>query len=161
MSAIFDSFSPRLTLPARMRLLLLTFWVGGIWTIGYVVAPALFSTLADPAQAGAVAGALFRIEAWASLGCVAAMVLLVSLARRDLSHARHKACLLLLLGMLVCTLMGYFTLAPMMASLREAAGPGGVMASEVKTQFAILHGLSAVLYLVKSVFGAVLVFKNR
>ena len=25
----------------------LTLWVGGLWTIGYVVAPTLFSTLAD------------------------------------------------------------------------------------------------------------------
>ena len=43
----------------------------------------------------------------------------------------------------------------------SAAGQGGVMTAEAKTRFGVLHGISAVLYLVKSLFGAVLIFKNR
>lgn len=160
MSAIFDS-TPRLTLAIRLRLLLVTLWVGGIWTIGYVVAPTLFSSLSDPVLAGTIAGRLFRIEAWFSLGSVVVLTCLVMAARHDFSHKQHKACLLLLLGMLFCTLIGFFALSPMMASLREMAGPDGVMLSEARPRFAVLHGISGGLYLVKSLLGVALVFKVR
>ncbi|MGI4850073.1 MAG: DUF4149 domain-containing protein [Janthinobacterium lividum] len=161
MSAIFDSFAPRLSLASRLRLLLVTLWVGSIWTIGYMVAPVLFSTLADPVLAGTIAGKLFRIDAWFSLACVVILTVLVSAARRELSHKQHKACLLLLLGMLLCTLVGYFAVSPMMAALREAAGPNGVMLSQAKTRFGVLHGVAGALFFIKSLFSAVLVFKIR
>lgn len=161
MSAIFDTGSPRLTLATRIRLLLVTLWVGSIWTIGYVVAPILFSSLPDPVLAGIIAARLFRFDAWFSLVCVALLACLVLAARRDFPHQRYKACLLLLLGMLACTLFGFFALSPMMASLRDAAGPGGVMLSEARTRFAVLHGIAGSLYLVKSLMGLALVLKSR
>ena len=42
---------------------LLTLWVGGLWAIGYMVAPALFATLEDRALAGNLAGLMFEIIA--------------------------------------------------------------------------------------------------
>ena len=41
--------------------ILLTLWVGGMWTIGYLVAPVLFGTLNDRQLAGDLAGFLFKI----------------------------------------------------------------------------------------------------
>jgi len=46
-----------------------------------------------------------------------------------------------------------------MAALRAAAGPAGVMASDARQQFGILHGVSSVFYLADSLLGAALVLK--
>jgi len=49
--------------------ILLTLWVGGLWAIGYIVAPALFANLEDRALAGTLAGVMFNIIAWVGLAC--------------------------------------------------------------------------------------------
>jgi len=66
----------------------------------------------------------------------------------------------LVIAMLACTVIGYFCLQPFMAALRENAGPGGVMASDAHTQFAVLHGASMVIYLAESLLGAALILKQ-
>ncbi|HEX7644524.1 MAG TPA: DUF4149 domain-containing protein [Burkholderiaceae bacterium] len=129
----------------RARLLIATFWVGSLWAIGYLAAPTLFATLYDKVLAGTVAGSLFRTEAWASVTCAVLLLALQIKQRR------------LVLAMLACTLIGYFCLQPFMSALRESAGPGGVMASDAKTRFAVLHGISMVIYLAQSVLGAVMI----
>ena len=133
----------------RARLLIATLWVGSLWAIGYLAAPTLFATLYDRVLAGTVAGSLFRTEAWASVACA---ILLLAL------QVRQKR---LVLAMLACTVVGYFGLQPFMAALREGAGPGGVMASDAHTEFAVLHGLSMAIYLVESVLGALLILTQR
>jgi len=65
----------------------------------------------------------------------------------------------LVVGMLACTVIGYFCLQPFMAELREAAGPLGVMDSATKTRFAVLHGMASAIYLIESLLGAALVLK--
>ena len=146
----------------RARVLIATLWVGSLWTIGYLVAPTLFATLEDRVLAGSIAGSLFRIEAWLSLACaMLLMMLLVKPGASDTeSHAQRKV-LWVVGGMLLCTLIGYFGLQPFMNALREAAGPGGVMASEAKTQFGILHGVSSAFYLIQSLLGIALALKLR
>ena len=49
--------------------ILLTLWVGGLWTIGYIVAPALFANLEDRALAGTLAGVMFEIVAYVGMFC--------------------------------------------------------------------------------------------
>jgi hypothetical protein len=61
--------------------------------------------------------------------------------------------------MIVCTLTVHFGLQPIMAGLREAAGPGGVMAGDAKTQFGILHGVSSVFYLIESLLASWLIVR--
>lgn len=139
----------------RIRLLLTVFWVGSLWAIGYLAAPTLFATLADKVLAGSIAGLLFRTQAWVSLGCGALLFLLVMRTpeRRLLGG--------LILAMLACTMVGYFGLQPFMAALKESAGPAGVMASQVKSQFAMLHGIASLIYLLQSLLGAVLATRMR
>ena len=141
------------------RLLIATLWCGSLWTIGYLVAPTLFATLSDRVLAGAIAGSLFQIEAWLSLGAALALIVLGRFASHDIARARKR--FLLILGMLICTLVGYFALHPFMAALRESAGAGGVMASELHTRFAILHGVSSVLYLTESLLAVALMLTLR
>lgn len=146
-------------LPARI--LIATLWVGSLWTIGYLVAPALFSTLSDKVLAGTLAGQLFRIEAWLSLACAAALITIMIPGNYASSPKQRKVLLVIVLAMVTCTLIGYFGLQPMMAALREGAGTAGIMESDARTKFGLLHGLSAGIYLTQSLLGVVLILKIR
>ncbi len=149
---------------ARLRLLIVTLWVGSLWTIGYLAAPTLFATLTDRVLAGSIAGSLFRVEAWLSLFCAGALIVLQVFAVRDqplrLRLRLHQAWLALVLGMLLCTLIGYFAIQPLMAGLRSLAGPDGVMAADIKARFGMLHGLASAIYLFQSLLAALLMFRT-
>lgn len=140
-------------------MLVATLWVGSLWTVGYLVAPILFSTVADKVVAGTIAGQLFRIEAWLSVACATVLIALVAFSNSRGSPKQRRALIAILSAMLVCTLVGYFGLQPLMAKLREAAGPGGVMDPDARTKFGILHGLSAAFFMIQSVLGVALILK--
>jgi hypothetical protein len=146
-------------LVARIQLLIATLWVGSLWTIGYIVAPTLFATLFDKVLAGTIAGNLFQIEAWLSVG--SALVLTGFLLPIQREDSAKITLLRLIAMMLICSIIGYFVLHPFMASLRAAAGSAGVMSSDVKIQFGILHGVSSLFYLVESLLGVALILKLR
>lgn len=147
---------------SRIRLFIVTLWIGSVWTIGYLVAPTLFATLSDKALAGTIAGTLFRAEAWLSIFCGAALLVLSMLQGKDSdSRKQRKTGFVLVISMLACTLIGYFALHPFMAALRDMAGPTGIMTPDNKMQFGILHGVSSALYLVQSLLGVALLFKIR
>lgn len=153
-------------LAARARLLIATLWAGSLWTVGYLVAPTLFATLSDRALAGTIAGRLFRIEAWVSVACAVVLLALIRLLSKsqDGNDNRRAARQLswLVIGMLACTLLGYFALQPFMASLREAAaGAAGVMDSNAKAQFGMLHGVASTFYLIQSLLAVALVLRIR
>lgn len=144
-----------------MRLLVVTVWVGSLWTIGYVVAPTLFTTLDDRILAGTIAGRLFRVEAWISVACAIILLILVRAFSSDIGENQRRTCIWLLFAMLACTLLGYFGLQPFMAALREASGPAGVMDSDMKMKFGLLHGAASALYLIQSLLGVALLIKAR
>jgi len=132
----------------RAKLIITTAWVGSLWTIGYLVAPMLFISLSDTALAGMLAGRLFYVEACFSVICA----FLLS----AFSLYQYKRLPRLVLGMLFCTLVGYFALHPLMANLRAA----GLTNPAIKWQFGILHGISSGVYLIQSILGAMLVLVN-
>lgn len=127
--------------------ILLTLWVGGLWAIGYMVAPALFASLDDRALAGSLAGVMFEIIAWVGLLC-GGLLLLFNQLRSAGRRFNWRA--LVLLAMLLLIGVGEFVLAPMIAGLREQ----GLADS---TGFARLHGVAASAYLVTSLLGLLLV----
>lgn len=145
---------------ARVRMLLVTLWVGSMWTIGYVVAPTLFATLADRMLAGFIAGKLFRIEAWVSVACALVLIALIKWFSEERDAKARKHLLWIVSGMLACTLIGYFGLQPFMAALKESA-VGGMMDAEARSRFGLLHGVSSAFYLVQSILGGLLVWKLR
>jgi hypothetical protein len=141
------------------RRLVAALWAGSLWAVGYLAAPTVFSSVTST-LAGDVVGKLLRNEAWVSIGC--ALALLVLLRVGPELDARHRKVLdVVVLAMLACTLAVYLGVQPLMAQMREAAGPAGMRASPQWTQFAILHGVSQLVYLVESLLGAVLVLKVR
>jgi hypothetical protein len=133
-------------------------WVGSLLTIGFGVVPVLFATL-DRITAGAVAATLFRGEAFTGVLCgILSLALGNVLVRRGaFAYRRFRW---LLVGMLLCVLIGYFAIEPFMDALRTAALNAGtdVMQSAHATRFALLHGVSSVFYLVESLLGIALVW---
>ncbi|MES2263140.1 MAG: DUF4149 domain-containing protein [Pseudomonadota bacterium] len=144
----------------RVRLLVTTLWAGSLWALGYLVAPTLFATLSDRVLAGTIAASLFHIGALLSLGCGLALLLLLKVATAGWDAKRRRTAYGIVAAMLLCTVVSHFGLQPLMAELRAAAGPGGVMESAAKGRFGMLHGISSVIYLVQSVLAGWLVFKQ-
>ena len=128
----------------------LTLWVGGMWTVGYNVAPMLFQSLDDRALAGSLAGNMFTAMSY--VGLVAAVILLsgqvVSHGRDTLRQWRAW----MLLAMLLIVVIGQFVLQPMMAELRAAGLQEGTA-----SRFGLLHGLASMLFLINSLAGLALV----
>lgn len=142
----------------RLRVLVAALWAGSLWTVGYLVAPTAFASF-ERSMAGTVAASMFHSEALLSIGCALAMLVLLWLAK-GLDAKRRRALTLVALLMLAATLVSHFGLQPVMAGLRAAAGPGGVMGPEAQAQFGMLHGVSSMLYLVQSLLAGYLVIKN-
>lgn len=157
-SAISKSARFANLLPA-LRLLLAALWAGSVWAVSYLAAPSAFSVL-DSTRAGSVVGVMLTRLAWLSM-LMAPLLGLVALRCADVDARRRRMIVGLAGGMLACSLAVYLGLQPMMAAIREAAGPAGVRASPQWGTFAALHGVSQLLYLVESVLGAILVVKSR
>jgi len=144
---------------ANVRLLLAALWAGSVWAVSYLAAPSAFAVL-DSTQAGNVVGVMLTRSAWLAIVLGLLLVLLVARAG-DLDTRRRRWLFGVIAGMLACSLVVYLGLQPMMAAIREAAGPAGVRASPQWGTFAALHGVSQVLYLAESILGAILVVKSR
>jgi hypothetical protein len=133
----------------------LTLWVGGLWTIGYIVAPTLFATLADRQLAAMLAGKLFVLIGWIGLGCAA--YLLIFMLLRIGSAALKRWSFWLILLMLGLTAASQFGIHPLLAQLKADALPREVMESIVRDRFVTWHGIASVLYLLQSVLGLLVV----
>jgi hypothetical protein len=142
-------------LSEAIYLLVITLWVGGLWAIGYLVAPVLFASLADRQTAGMVAGKLFALIGWVGLG--SAIYLMLYLAIRRGGGIFRGAVFWLVLLMAVLTAVSQFGIQPLMAQLKADALPREVMESVLRDRFAAWHGFSSILYLVQSLLGVWLV----
>ncbi len=129
--------------------ILLTLWVGGMWIIGYVVAPVLFKML-ERQVAGSVAGQLFTIMSYIGLLC--GILLLTSMIYQSGFSNWLQWRVLVLVGMLLIIVVGQFVLQPMMAELKAAGLTG-----DVRAQFGRLHGISSILFMINSLAGLALV----
>jgi hypothetical protein len=143
----------------RLFILIAGLWVGSLLAVGYLVAPAIFSTMTDRQVAGMVAGNIFKFEAYLSLiVCIGLMVLANLLVNRGLNQFRLVRWLLLL--MLLCSLVAVSIFMPWMNTLRDGALAQGmpVMLSPSATLFGRLHGASSVVYTLQSLLGIFLVW---
>ena len=129
--------------------ILLTLWVGGMWAVGYIVAPTLFSML-EKSVAGNVAGQLFTIISYLGLFC-GSLLIIGLVSRVGTAFSQHWSFWALLV-MVVLILIGQFVLQPMMAELK-ATGITDLNRSE----FGKLHGIASVLFLINSLAGLALV----
>jgi hypothetical protein len=133
-----------------------TFWIGGMWVIGLVVTPILFSML-DHASAGMVAGRLFQAVAWVGLVC--GTFLLIHALWRDGVRGVKSASFWLVFAMLVCTVINQFAVSPIIANLKlhmnlaaEGLFGGG---------FGTWHAISSLIYLMQSLMGLAYVLRKE
>lgn len=139
-------------IPAVERILL-TLWVGGMWTTGLILAPVLFSNY-PRSVAGEIAGRLFEMTSY--LGIVCAVALLVLAAIRIRRRLWRDARVAVLVAMLAIVLIGEFGIATQLRQMREPAmqeTPG----SELRVAFGRLHGFAGALFLVNAMLGLTLV----
>lgn len=138
-----------------LYLFVITLWVGGLWAIGYMAAPVLFSSLGDRQLAGLVAGKLFALIGWVGLGCAA--WLLAFLISRFAGQVFKRGVFWLVVLMALLTIASQFGIQPLMAQLKLDAMPREVMESVLRDRFATWHGISSILYLMQSLLGLWLV----
>ncbi|MEY4748823.1 MAG: hypothetical protein RIQ60_1037 [Pseudomonadota bacterium] len=144
-----------LRLLPRLSAALSGLWLGGLLTLGGVVAPTAFALLERP-LAGRLAGACFKAEAHIALALAVALFVM----ERFLARARARqgggslfsANMLLAQGALFCTVVGYFALQPMMEAARQSA--------QGAASFALLHGASSALFAVKGLLVAALFWRS-
>ena len=80
----------------------------------------------------------------------------------DKENSSRNLLIKLVIGMMVCTVIGFFGLQPFMAELRSiAAQSGGVMDDAIRSRFGWLHGAASAIYLVQSVLAFVLVLRSK
>jgi hypothetical protein len=140
-------------------IIVMTAWVGGLWAIGYLAAPALFYTLTDKQMAGMLAGKMF---AWvAYLGLFSAFYLLIHRLMAFGTMALKQAFFWVVIAMLLLTLAGHFGIQPVLAHLKAQAMPADVMQSVFADRFRAWHGVASIGYLIESLLGVVLVIKAR
>lgn len=132
--------------------ILLTLWVGALWAIGYLAVPTLFAQLDDRVLAGLLAGRMFTLVSFLGLFCGG--VLLVGAWLRQGRMALRSVRAWLLVVMLLLVAVGEFGLQPLMAQLKAQ---GLVEGSTQAVQFARLHGVASVLYLINSLCGLLLI----
>lgn len=136
-----------------------TLWVGGMWTIGFIVAPLLFARVPERMLAGLIAGKLFTVIAYIGIGC--ALVLLVIRVVRFGAPALKQGNFWLVLLMLALVLVGEFGVQPVLESLKAQALPKEVMASIFRDRFDTWHGVASGLYVIESLLGLVLVVRQH
>ena len=143
----------------KITLVVITFWVGALWAIGFV-AYLLFKSLPDNHQlAGNLAGQLFTIVRY--IGMVSAFYLLIQRLLDYGTSALKQAYFWALLVMLLLVLAEHFGIQPILAQLKTEALPSDVMHSIFAERFGKWHGVANFAYLVECLLGFVLVLKVR
>jgi hypothetical protein len=131
----------------RILQIVLAALAGSLWTVCGMVAPSLFSVLPDRHMAGQVAGYFFRLETWVVLAL--GVVVLVLLWRRAVAWVRRWDYIVLVVTMLA-PLLSEIGLRPLM----DVARTSGDM-----SRFGLLHGASALLFIVACVGALLLLWR--
>ena len=135
-----------------LKRLVLTVWLGMIWSVGYLAAPILFETLDDRALAGLVAGKLFTAVAWVSLVAGPIMALLImATSERSRRRSLKLICVVLVMASIASV---HWIFTPMMEVARLPDGTPG-------ESFLMIHGASSLVYLLGSLLGLVLLWPGN
>lgn len=146
-------------LAAILRDFSISLWAGGLWTVGYLVAPLLFHAIDDRALAGTLAGTMFRGIAWVGIGCGTFLLLYECIGFKSVVVKRLVFWLILL--MFGLTLIQQFWLQPFVAALRSAGAPVDAISRLPGHNFAFWHGIASALYLLESLLAVLLVVRSR
>ena len=132
----------------RLRRLLPALWAGVLLCVALIATPAPFAALDGP-TAGRVVSRIFVQEAWLSL-VLAVLLLSAERARaRGLAEEHRGSVLntemLLVLGVVFCTVAGYFAIQPLLPAAR--AGQGALSFGQLHAVSLAFFGLKTLLVL--------------
>ncbi len=145
---------------AKLAIIVVSLWVGGLWAIGFLAAPTLFSALpGDKQMAGVLAGKMFTLMSY--VGLASAFYLLIYALASQGATALKQGLFWIALLMLLLVLAGHFGIQPILSSLKQQALPLDVMQSVFASRFKTWHGVASMAYLLESLLGLVLLFKVR
>ncbi|MES2771732.1 MAG: DUF4149 domain-containing protein [Pseudomonadota bacterium] len=137
----------------------ITLWIGGLWIVGFLVAPTLFSQVPERTLAGMLAGKLFNAMSWIGLSC-ATYLLLFTLLRQGAAACKSSV-FWLVFSLLALTALSLFGITPIIAQLKAGTVSHewvtDLMSSITRDRFAVWHGIASVLYVLQSVLGLLLV----
>ena len=137
----------------RVRRLLPGLWAGFLLCVAAVATPAAFAVLV-PADAGRVAGRILAQEATVSLVLGAALLVLERAVARRAAAAgqgsQFSTGMVLALGAVFCTVLGYYAVQTQIPAARLGQGP---------LSFGQLHAVSALFFGVKGLLVLSLVWR--
>jgi hypothetical protein len=142
----------------KFGLILITFWVGALWTTG-AVAYSLFHTLENKQLAGQLAGQFFNYVSY--LGLFSAFYLLIHRLLGHGTRALKQPYFWAVFLMLLLVLAGHFGIQPILAQLKASAFPGDVMQSVFANRFKTWHGVASIAYVLQCLLGFVVVVKAK
>jgi hypothetical protein len=142
----------------KFALIIITMWVGALWTTG-VVAYVLFNSLPDSQLAGQLAGKFFNYVSY--LGLFSAFYLLIHRLFSYGTLALKQSYFWAVLVMLLLVLAGHFGIQPILAQLKIEAMPGDVMQSVFANRFKTWHGVASIAYVVQCLLGFVVVLRGK
>jgi hypothetical protein len=132
----------------RARRLLPGLWAGFLLCVAAVATPAAFALLAQ-ADAGRVAGRILAQEAYVSLVLGAVLLVLERAAARRLAGSgqgsQFSTGMVLALGTVFCTVMGYFAVQTQMPAAR--LGQGALSFGQLHAVSALFFGFKGLLVL--------------
>ena len=136
--------------------LLLTLWIGSLWTVGYLVVPMAFMSLGDVTLAATFAGKLFRVVM--ILGVACASILLMTQWIKQGKQAFQSWRIYLLLLMLLLMAGFIWVTQVQIVELKLLDWQENSALSEI---FTLWHKVSRVIYGILSLLGLVLVMTTE
>lgn len=135
---------------SKLELVVWALWLGSLWFLAIVMAPALFKWLPRP-EAGLVAGRMFYLMSWFSI-IVAGLLILLSGWRLGFSLRHGLMWALLLVVLIGCLELMWLT--PAMHELRQGmSAASSEQIAEIRASFGHMHAVSSVLYAIKMITG--------
>ncbi|MGH8671699.1 MAG: DUF4149 domain-containing protein [Burkholderiales bacterium] len=137
-----------------LALLAASLWVGGLWAVGFIAAPTLFTLLVDKSLAGLLVGRMFSITAYLGLMC-GTLLLANGFAKYGLGAVK-KLGFWVVVAMLVLSVIGHFGIAPLLAGLKSQPVAARIVDGVTAPRFAHWHGIASALYVIQSALGVAL-----
>lgn len=136
--------------------LLLTLWIGSLWTVGYLVVPMAFISLGDVTLAATFAGKLFRIVMYLGVACASILLMTQWIKQGKQAFQSWRTYLLLLMLLLMAAFI--WVTQVQIVELKLLDWQENSALSEV---FALWHKVSRVIYGILSLLGLVLVMTTE
>ena len=135
--------------------LLLTLWVGALWSIGYLAVPLAFISLETLVAADYAAKLFFAVNV---IGIISGTLILLGKIIIQRGRAIHSWRFWILMAMLLITLIFSMYIQPEMANIKTV--DNWRLETNLAERFEWLHMLSQNLYLMLSIAGLLLVLST-